>query len=253
MMNGTAASNGAGHPDGWLSAHELHARFGGSVRTIHRWGESGRIGRYKDQQGRVSFDSEAYARELGKEEELSGEHDSAKLEVARSQVLTSGANDLLKQLLRHNEQMMGPTAEAQRELLVVLKDENKSLREQLASLTAVHLENMKAREELISEAHARTIELKMFEESEARKQAALDMAKGPVKQLLARVVGGAGGDTVPASSGKLAPARALLASLTDDQLAMLIAVPDLRDMLTALLETEVLSDEQKGFVREVLL
>jgi hypothetical protein len=251
MMNGTA-TNGATH-EGWLTAHELHQRFGGAVRTIHRWGETGRIGRHKDANGRVTFDPDSYARELGKEDEASGEYDSAKLEVARSQVLTSGANDLLKQLLRHNENMMAPASEAQRELLVLLKDENKSLREQVAELTKVHLENMKAREELISEAHARTIELKMFEASEARKQAALDMAKGPVKQLLARVTGGAGNDTVPASSGKLAPARALLASLTDDQLAMLLAVPDLRDMLTALLETEVLSDEQKGFVREVLL
>jgi len=250
MMNG-AATNGAGSvPEGWLTADELQKKFGGSSRTVRRWGELGRIGRMKDAHGRAFFDPSDYARELRSEE--GDDEASGKFEVQREGIVIDGANSLLRQTMQHLEKVMAPAADAQRELLQLLKEENSSLRQQVKDLTAVHLENMKAREALISEAHERELELKAFEAREARKKAALDMVKGPAQKLLARVAG-VGADTVPAPAGKLTSARALLASLTDEQLTTLFALEAVRETLPQLLGLGVLTEEQEGLVREVLL
>ena len=242
-------------PEGWLVAADLAKKHGGSPRTIQRWGEQGRIGRVKDGQGRAWHDPDDYVRELRAEEQADAADGSAAADVQKTAVLVDGSNALLRQTMAHLEKVLGPSHDATREVFELLREENKSLREQIRELTKVHLENMQAREELISEAHARELELKTFEAREARKQQALEMVKEPAQRLLARVTGGAvaARDTMPASSGKLASARSLLASLSDDQLHMLLSLPMVRDALSDLLGTSILSSEQEGFVREVLV
>lgn len=255
-MAAEATTNGKATqvPEGWLPVAELQRKHGGSVRTIHRWATEGRVSFVTDKEGRRWFDPEGYARELSSDKELEPDQ-AALVEVRRDQVVLDSANSLLKQAQSHHEKTFGPYSDATREVLELLRQENKDLRAQNAELVKVHLDNVKAREEMLSQAHERELAGKMFLAAEERKREALETFKGPAKELLKRFVAG-GPDTVPAPAStapKLEAARRLLGSLTDQQLLMLLGAELVTDGLSGLLGTGVLSAEQEAMVREVLV
>jgi DNA-binding transcriptional MerR regulator len=247
------ATNGTEQPipKGWLKASVLVRECGGSLRTIQRWGSDGRISSVKDPTGARYYNPEEYVAELDKE-------DTERDDSQKTGIVLNGSNELLKQAHHHLEKLMGPAHEATREVLECLRKENGELRALNSKLIETHLENVKARESMLSEHHQRELTTRMFESHEARKRAAFDALKAPAGLLLARLVGGGAvgvvpSDTMPAPSGALVAARDLLASLTDDQLSMLLGADMVKQALTAFLETELLDEHQKDLVRQVLL
>lgn len=235
-------------PKGWLLASQLVKEYGGALRTAQRWGAELKVENVQDAKGVRYFNPESYLRVLESE-------DVATSDVAKTGIVLSGSNELLKQTQGHLERVLKPAFEGSEAIVSALLKENASQRELIAKLTATHLENVKAREESLSQAHERAIMARVIEASEERKRMALDMLKQPAKLLLAKWAGvdASSGDTVKVSDGRLDAVRRLLASLTDEQLSTLLAAEAVQSTLQAVLDTDMVSEEQKGMIREVLL
>lgn len=245
-------TNGASSvPPGWLKASQLVKEYGGSLRSCQRWGTDGRIGYLKDEHGVGWFNPEDYVRELGRE-------DVEQNDGQKTRVVLDGANELLKQAMGHLEKVFTPAQDATREVLDMLRKENADLRAQNAKLLDAHLANVAARESLLNEEHMRQLTASVLREEQERKRQLVDNLKGPAKLLLARALGmpelaAAAPGAAPAPAvGRIDAARRLLASLTEEQLTLLVGAEAVREALAGFCETELLSAEQKELARAAL-
>jgi hypothetical protein len=97
---------------------------------------------------------------------------------------------LLMMTMRHQETTFKLAIQDRSDVMTVLKDENRELRERCRLLEERSIENMKAYEDLISGKHARDLEMKRLDNSEQRKDMALSTVLQGMPILIGKLVGG---------------------------------------------------------------
>lgn len=97
---------------------------------------------------------------------------------------------LLTQTMRHQEKGFQMATGAVENVLQMYKEENQALRERVQLLESKYIDNMKAFEDLISGKHARDLEMRRQENSEARKDMALSMVLQGAPILIGKFMGG---------------------------------------------------------------
>lgn len=136
----------------------------------------------------------------------------------------TGPEQLLSQAYQALNVFIAPAKEFSR----MLQEENKLLRERCAQLEARHDELIRAREELLDRKVDRDLAVQHMTQVEDRKERAFKLIETNVGPKLLAAVG-----------GKSAAAGKLLDSLTEDQ-------------LTLLMNTDLISDDQKALLKKVL-
>lgn len=225
------ANGAASNVESWLRAVQVSREFGMHVRVLSKLAAEGKVRREKNATGTFVYCPEdvlAFQQAQGEVEQ----------DAHKTEVVLSNGNDLLKQAHGHIEKMFAPAMAATNAAQEMLRQANADLRAENSELRKLHLDLVKAREEMLNDAHSRELAGKMWEASEARKQKVFGvLAQGPLPKLLSQVMAAFGLDET--ASGQTAAAIELLKSLEGAQ-------------LEALLMTDFVTDEQKELIRKVM-
>lgn len=215
-MSETTQPNGKTSGTQWVTTLEAMKLTSFGRRKLDKMAATGVLAREKDARGLTVWDAELLMQALDVDEDEAPASPSA-VEAAA----------LLKQAHGHLEGALKLVLEPASALLKSSMAENERLREHIRKLEATHLETQRAREELLSEQHLRQLATLEVSQNAARKDRALALVGDNVPKLLAAI------------NPKATAVVALMRSLTDEQRGML-------------LETDLLSAEQKDQVRAVL-
>jgi len=214
----TETTNGHAAPPGWLSTLQAVELSGFRRRKLEKLAREGVLVREKNARGLVFWDAEQLQQAIELDEP--SDEPAAPTGAAESTALLKQAHGHLEAALKL---VLDPAAALLKQALA----ENERLRDHVRKLEAAHLDSLAARENLLSEQHLRALATAEVAQSAQRKDRALAMVGQALPKLLASV------------NPKATAVVALMASLTSEQRGML-------------LETELLTDEQKGHVRAAL-
>lgn len=211
------------------SASKLAADLGISVRTISRLQAAGHVRRWEALDGTWRYDPEQVAAAVNA-------NTTQEVAAEGAKIVLDGSADTLRQALALLQQAHGQiaTQAAPAQLLLeLLAAENRRLSEQNAELLKTHLELVKAREQALSEQHARDIAAATLSSQEARKDKVFAGLARVAPRLLKQFETSLGGGP------QVAAAVSLMRSLERNQLEVLLA-------------SDFVTDAQKEYLRVVL-
>lgn len=212
----------------WPTAPKAAALVGVSIRTLTRRVSEGVITRHQAPDNTYRYNPS----ELEDcKEYIRGSNEDQEMVVAEG--FKSGT-ELVKQSHKHSEEMFRLYATPIHELLDMYRGELKVLRERVVQLEATRDDLANKREELISEQHIREVLTAKVLKSEERKEKAFGMVLAKVPGVFDKFIESHLGQSVQVKA-----TVELLKGFDKESLAML-------------LETEILTEEQKAHVRTIL-
>lgn len=214
----------------WPTAPRAAAIVGCSVRHLVRQVERGVIDRYKAIDNTFRYNPAELEDAKDAIRTTSGDNEQ---ELVISEGFKSGT-ELVKQSHKHSAEMFALYKDPIHQLLEMYQTENEKLRGRVEKLEAVRDEMAAKREELISEQHIRDVLTAKLGKAEDRKDRAFGLFIDRVPGLLGKLEESALG-----SSKEVKATIELLKGFDRESLAML-------------LETEILTEEQKAHVRTIL-
>jgi hypothetical protein len=165
--------SGAENTETWLGKQAAAALTGIDIRRLHYLGESQQVRRRKTPLGSWEYaatDLEAFQQPENAQSALTAE--------------------LIKESNEHARESFKLAFGPAKELFTLLRDENVSLRQQNAKMLDTHLELVKAREELLSEARERELAGQEVQAAIQRKTDMVDMAKRIMPVIAKKLITG---------------------------------------------------------------
>lgn len=217
----------------WPTAPRAAKLLGCSIRHLVRHVERGTIERHQGPDGTFRYNPDEL--EDAKSDIL--ENIQATSDEGRELVVTEGfksGTELVKQSHKHAEMMFGLYKDPINQLLEMFRKENETLRTRVTELEKVRDENAQKREELISEQHMREILTAKVLKGEARKEKAFGLVIDKIPSVFDKFV-----DSHLGQSKEVKATIELLKGFDKESLAML-------------LETEIVTEEQKAHIRTIL-
>jgi len=146
--------------------------------------------------------------------------------------------ELAKQAQEQVRELVSLVAQPIKDALAVLKDENRELREERKHFLTIHVDMIKAREELLNDAHIRTLTTEVAAKHENRKEKVFGLLIGRLPKLVEQVE-----QTIIGGDPKVR--RQTKATI---DLLKSIDAP----LLNGLLELDLLDEKQKALVQQIL-
>ncbi len=217
----------------WPTAPKAAKLLGCSIRHLVRHVERGTIERHQGPDGTFRYNPEELEDAKDSILENIQTTDNESREMVVSEGFKSGT-ELVKQSHKHAELMFGLYRDPVNQLLEMFRNENVALRARIAELEKVRDENAQKREELISEQHMREILTAKVLKGEARKEKAFGLVIDKIPSVFDKFV--------ESSLGQSKEVKATIELLKGFD----------KDSLTMLLETEIVTEEQKAHIRTIL-